>query len=194
MHVMPIISMAMGVLGAVGQFSASRSQDDAAAMQQRAAAQQDKAAAGQEAAAMEARSLRERNAAAIEAEGMEQKRRMRDTMDRDMGLSRARAAASGVTAEGTPGLYLDEMQKVSGEELDWLDYSTRSKVAAEQNAGHYDYLTGMASADATRAGATATRAGAKTTSAGARQTRMGGWTTLGQSALDFGGAYNWWQR
>lgn len=156
----------MGVVGAVGQFRAAGRQDDIADTQQEAARQ--------------SQALRERNAALIEAEGQEQARRERDTDAREQGMARARAGASGTTGGGTQGLYLADMKQVAKEELDWLDYSTKSRVAQERHAGYYDYLQGSAQAQATRSGA--------------KTTRAAGWTGLMGSGTQFGEAHNWWQK
>ena len=150
-----------------------------AAMQLSAASRQRDAARRQEAAAREAKAIRERNAVLIEAEGVEQKRRMQAEHDRKMAAARARAAASGVMFTGTPEVYFADLEETHGEELDWLDYSTRSRISQELHAGYYDYLTGMSSADITRAGATATTAR--------------GVSTLVGGVSDFGDAYGWWQ-
>ena len=150
-----------------------------AVMQISAASRQREAARRTEAAAHEARAIRERNAVLIEAEGNEQKRRMQAEHDRKMALARARTAASGVMFTGTSELYFADLEETHGEELDWLDYSTRSRIDQELHAGYYDYLTGMSSAEITRAGATATTAR--------------GVSTLVGGVSDFGDAYNWWQ-
>ena len=108
MQAAPLLSLALGGLSAIGQFSAARGQDDAAQ-------QQELAAQRQEQAAQEARALRERNAQLTEAEGRETARRTREAAEREQGLSRARAAASGTLTTGTPGLYLAEQERIEKE-------------------------------------------------------------------------------
>jgi len=162
----PFLSLALGVVGAVGQFRAAGRQEDVADTQDEAARR--------------SAELRERNATLIEAEGMEQSRRQRADDEREQGMARARAAASGVTGAGTPGLYVGEMAQVAKEELSWLDYSTRQRSQQERDAGYYDYLTGSAAAQGTRAGA--------------KTTRAAGWTGLMRSGAQFGQSQNWWQK
>jgi hypothetical protein len=162
----PFLSLAMGVVGAVGQFKAAGRQDDAADTQQEAARQ--------------SQALRERNATLIEAEGQESMRRQRREDEREEGMTRARSMASGTTGGGTNNLYLADLKGTNKEELDWLDYSTKSRVGQERAGGYYDYLTGSAAAQATRSQA--------------KTTRMGAWTGLMGSASQFGDSQGWWQK
>lgn len=121
----------------------------------------------------EARNLAEMNAAIEEAESREEERRLRFQSEKDMAQARARAAASGITMAGTPGLYMQEMEEVLGREVDWLRKSSETRQEQIRRTGGYQR-------DIARARASGARAGAL-------QSVLGGAYGVGQ-------AYNWWQR
>ena len=148
----PAIQIASAAVGAIAQFSA----------------------AGEfESAGDEARALSERNAALIEAESREEGRRLKFQAEKEQSLARARAAASGITMAGSPGLYVSEMENVMQDELDWLRKSSESRQDITRRTGEYQ------------------RDIAQTRAEGAR---IGGVQSLLGGAYGVGESYNWWQR
>ena len=128
----PFAMLAMSGLGAIGQLQAASRQEDAAE---------------------ESRRLAARNAEYIEAESRESERRLRYQAEREQAEARARVGASGVTMAGSPGLYLEEMQRVLGEEVDWLRRSSDLRAEQALYEGDVAYRTGLERAEQSRIGA-----------------------------------------
>ena len=149
--VAPFAMLAMAGIGAFGQLQAARRQEDAAE---------------------ESRRLAARNAEYIEAESREHERRLRYQAEREQAEARARIGASGVTMAGSPGLYLEEMQRVMGEELDWLKRSSDYRAEQAITQGDVAYRTGLERAE---------------------QSRIGAFETGVSGVGRFGSAQGWWQ-
>lgn len=81
-----------------------------------------------EKAAAEQKKIARANAARIKAENEEALRRLKKQQAVTLAESRARAAASGVTPEGTQKTYLDEMEDAFKSETDWLRGSGASQA------------------------------------------------------------------
>lgn len=79
-------------------------------------------------AAGEQKKIARANAARIKAENEEALRRLKKQQEVTMAEARARASASGVTAEGTQKTYLDEMKEAFKSETDWLRESGASQA------------------------------------------------------------------
>jgi len=91
----------------------------------------------QNAMAQEAKGIANRNAD-IEARRVEETvRRARDAEDRKISLATAHVAASGVKAEGTPEYYLEELERVGEEEIEWLQREGAWRVEAMRAQGKY---------------------------------------------------------
>lgn len=148
----PAIMIASAAVGAVAHLSAAERFDESGE---------------------EARALAERNAALIEAESREEGRRLRFQAEKEQSLARARAAASGITMAGSPGLHLAEMEQVLGDELDWLRRSSESRQDIMRRTGGYQRDIAQARGMGARLGAV--------------QSVLGGVHGVGES-------YNWWQR
>lgn len=88
-----------------------------------------------ERAAAEQKKLAAANAARIKAENEEALRRLKKQQEVTMAEARARAAASGVTTEGTQKTYLDEMAEAFKSETDWLRASGASQAFITQREG-----------------------------------------------------------
>ncbi len=88
-----------------------------------------------EQAAAEQKKIAAANAARIKAENDEALRRLKKQQDATMAEARARAAASGVTPEGTQKTYLDEMKEAFKSETDWLRESGASQAYITQREG-----------------------------------------------------------
>lgn len=129
MQAAPLITLATSAFSVITQMRAAGAQEDAAA---------------------ESRRLAELNAQYLEQESREEERRLRYQSEREQATARARVAASGVTMQGSPGLYLEEMQKVLGQEIDWLRRSTELRKEQEQFGGEIAYRTGLERARSTR--------------------------------------------
>lgn len=103
-----------------------------------------------EQAAAEQKKLAAANAARIKAENEEALRRLKKQQASTMAEARARAAASGVTSEGTQRTYLEEMADAFKSETDWLRSSGASQAAITQREGELraqtTSATGIASA------------------------------------------------
>jgi len=98
----------------------------------------------QNAMAQEAKKMANRNAD-IEAKRVEETvRRARDTEERKLEGAKARAAATGVKAEGTPEYYLEELERVGEEEIQWLKREGAWRVEALRAQGKYAAMQGEA--------------------------------------------------
>lgn len=86
-------------------------------------------------AAAEQKKIAAANAARIKAENEEALRRLKKQQEATMAEARARAAASGVTPEGTQKTYLDEMKEAFASETDWLRESGASQAFITQREG-----------------------------------------------------------
>lgn len=86
-------------------------------------------------AAGEQKKIAAANAARIKAENEEALRRLKKQQEATMAEARARAAASGVTPEGTQKTYLDEMRDAFKSETDWLRESGASQAFIVQREG-----------------------------------------------------------
>jgi uncharacterized protein HemX len=88
-----------------------------------------------EQAAAEQKKIAKANAARIQAENDEALRRLKKQQAATMAEARARAAASGVTVEGTQKSYLEEMKEAFKSETDWLRDSGASRAYITQREG-----------------------------------------------------------
>ncbi len=88
-----------------------------------------------EAAAAEQKKIAKANAERILRENEEGLRRLKKQQEANMAEARARAAASGVTTEGTQKTYLEEMRDAFKSEVDWLRSSGASQAAITQREG-----------------------------------------------------------
>lgn len=86
-------------------------------------------------AASEQKKVAAANAARIKAENEEALRRLKKQQDATLAEARARAAASGVTPEGTQKTYLEEMKAAFKSETDWLRESGASQAYIVQREG-----------------------------------------------------------
>lgn len=111
------------------------------------------AAGDQKAIAAQQEELAIKNAANIEAEGREEARRLGLEQEQAEGLTRAKIAASGATAEGSTGSYMDNMAKEHEKEMDWLKKSTASQADIAKSSGSITAQTTLAKASATEMGA-----------------------------------------
>ena len=126
-----IAALAIGAIGAgVSAYSAVSSKDAA-----------DAGAADAEQAARE-------NALMIEAEGLEEEQRARRENQDSQAEMRARSAASGVTSEGSPKIYMDDEQMAFENDIAWLQKSTasRAKQQRKQGKSEFDTLTARGNA------------------------------------------------
>ena len=126
-----IAALAIGAIGAgVSAYSAVSSKDAA-----------DAGAADAEQAARE-------NALMIEAEGLEEEQRARRENQDAQAEMRARSAASGVTSEGSPKIYMDDEQMAFENDIAWLQKSTasRAKQQRKQGKSEFDTLTARGNA------------------------------------------------
>lgn len=88
-----------------------------------------------EQAAAEQKKIARANAERIKRENEESLRRLKKQQEANMAEARARAAASGVTTEGTQKTYLDEMKDAFQSEVDWLRSSGASQAQITQSEG-----------------------------------------------------------
>lgn len=88
-----------------------------------------------EQAASERKKIAAANAARIKAENEEALRRLKKQQESTMAEARARAAASGMTTEGTQKTYLEEMAEAFKSETDWLRESGASQAFITQREG-----------------------------------------------------------
>lgn len=88
-----------------------------------------------EKAAAEQKKLARANAERIKRENEESLRRLKKQQEANMAEARARAAASGMTTEGTQKTYLDEMKDAFKSEVDWLRSSGASQALIQQSEG-----------------------------------------------------------
>ena len=133
--VIPYITLALTAVSGVQQYDANR-----------------KAARAQEEAAMREKALAARNAERIRAETAEKAHRTKQQQSAELAANRARLAASGVTLEGSTGSFLTEMDEAMQRELAWLEQAGESQARITEEGGANTYLTGLAEAEATRAG------------------------------------------
>ncbi len=115
---MPFISVAMGVLGAVQQFSAAGDAEDIA----------------------------RQNANRERMETEEQGRRQKKADDLKLSEQLARASASGLTGGGSQGGYMDAMAEEMAKEQRWLAKSGESRAAIIESEGELTASQGRASA------------------------------------------------
>ena len=166
-------------------------QEKSAELQRRAAAQQltqagmiEQQATQQENAAREAARLSELNAIDAEVQNIRSEQNLRNEQQVGEAEGRARAAASGITVDGSSGMYLSEQEKVNREALGWLAKTGRSAVARIRGEGGVAQAQGKAQAAGTRAAAAGVRAGAAGTAAGANQTDAAARRTMVGGAKD----------
>lgn len=95
-------------------------------------------------AAAEQKKIARANAARIKAENEEALRRLKKQQAVTLSEARARAAASGVSTEGTQRTYLEEMADAFKSETDWLRSSGASQAAITQREGELRAKTTMA--------------------------------------------------
>ena len=88
-------------------------------------------------AADEARDIADKNAKLARMEAEERAKRLEMEQERTRGRARAAAAASGVDVEGTPLLYLEEMEEIQREELDWLRAAGYHRAEVEEQKGEF---------------------------------------------------------
>lgn len=166
-------------------------QEKSAELQRRAAAQQltqagmiEQQATQQENASREAARLSELNAIDAEVQNIRSEQNLRNEQQVGEAEGRARAAASGITVDGSSGMYLSEQEKVNREALGWLAKTGRSAVARIRGEGGVAQAQGKAQAAGTRAAAAGVRAGAAGTAAGANQTDAAARRTMVSGAKD----------
>ena len=101
-----------------------------------------------DAGAAEAEKAARENALMIEAEGLEEERRARKENQDAQAEMRARSAASGVTSEGSPKIYMDDEQMAFENDIAWLQKSTasRAKQQRKQGKSEFDTLTARGNA------------------------------------------------
>lgn len=105
-------------------------------------------ASQQSSAAKTARRESYLNQQSIKAEKAEQARRLALQNTREFALANARSWASGVRG-ATPGLYLDEMARLSDEEISWIEKSSLSLQEIEGIRGEQAERIGKAGAIST---------------------------------------------
>ncbi|GAG91009.1 unnamed protein product [marine sediment metagenome] len=88
-------------------------------------------------AADEAKDIADKNAKFAKMETEEQVRRLEKTQERQQSKALAAAAASGVDLEGTPALYLQELEDVQQEEVDWLRKTGYRRAAVLKEQGDF---------------------------------------------------------
>jgi len=126
-----IAALAIGAIGAgVSAYSAVSSKDAA------------------DAGAVDAEQAARENALMIEAEGLEEEQRARRENQDAQAEMRARSAASGVTSEGSPKIYMDDEQMAFENDIAWLQKSTasRAKQQRKQGKSEFDTLTARGNA------------------------------------------------
>jgi len=97
-------------------------------------------------AGREARDIANENAARERAEAAEAARKLKKSQDQILSETRARAAASGVSAESaTVSTYLTEMEKNFQDEQDWIKKSGASAAAIQAKQGEYQQRLASAS-------------------------------------------------
>ena len=94
-------------------------------------------AAQQRSAGRKAEAIGEANARRESEEAAEATRRLKLEQEKVLSETRARAAASGVTSEGTVEAYLGEMEKNFSDELDWIKKSGASAANIQRRQGAY---------------------------------------------------------
>lgn len=96
-------------------------------------------------AAGEQKKIAAANAARIKAENEEALRRLKKQQAVTLAEARARAAASGVSTEGTQKTYLDEMKEAFKSETDWLRSAGASQAFITAREGELRAKTTSAS-------------------------------------------------
>jgi len=86
-------------------------------------------------AGQKAEAAGEENARRIRAETEEKARRTKKGQEAKMGTARARAAASGTADGGSQDIYMSEMEKEFGIELDWLRASGAGQAESAKRGG-----------------------------------------------------------
>lgn len=87
-------------------------------------------------AAIEQKRIANANAERIRRENEEALKRLKKQQAANLAEARARAAASGVTTEGTQKTYLEEMKDAFKNEVDWLRSSGASQAVIAQQEGY----------------------------------------------------------
>lgn len=82
--------------------------------------------------------LARQNAIAVEAEARESERRARIDQETAMAEGRARAAASGVTIDGSMDLFLTEQDRLFDMEIDWLRRAAQSQASIATRTGQIE--------------------------------------------------------
>ena len=85
----------------------------------------------------EAKDIADKNAKFAKMETDEQAKRLEKQQARQQSRALAAAAASGVDLEGTPQAYLDELEDVQQEELDWLRKTGYRRAAVLKEQGDF---------------------------------------------------------
>ena len=88
-------------------------------------------------AADEAKDIADKNAKMARMETDEQAKRLEKQQARQRSGALAAAAASGVDLEGTPGAYLEELEDVQQEEVDWLRKTGYRRAAVLKEQGDF---------------------------------------------------------
>jgi len=101
-----------------------------------------------DAGAVDAEQAARENALMIEAEGLEEEQRARRENQDSQAEMRARSAASGVTSEGSPKIYMNDEQMAFENDIAWLQKSTasRAKQQRKQGKSEFDTLTARGNA------------------------------------------------
>ena len=92
--------------------------------------------------------LSREEAAAIEAETAESTRRAKDQADKAEGTSRARAAASGVTLDGSLGIALGSMEEEHDRQINWMATAGASRARMALLGGEMRSSAQLARGDA----------------------------------------------
>ena len=85
----------------------------------------------------DAKDIADKNAKMAKMETDEQAKRLEKQQSRQRSGALARAAASGVDIEGTPAAYLEELEDVQQEELDWLRKTGYRRAAVLKEQGDF---------------------------------------------------------
>lgn len=110
-------------------------------------------AEAQKKAAREAERLGKLEEERAKAETAESVSRAQKAQEQLQSMTRARIAASGVSATGSMSAYLDEMMKTHKGELDWMKKAGATRADAASMEGRYAAQTGRAAAKSSAAGA-----------------------------------------
>ena len=88
----------------------------------------------------------------IKAETAEEARRMEMEQSREVGLAKAKAAASGTGMGGSQGMFISELESAREAELDWLKRSGTSRARAAAKEGVSSAITGLGAGIASATG------------------------------------------